>query len=149
MRFTAEGENALMDTAEVHSCIRENKTEFTSEKTKPESPVPNKSASDKSDNTAPDKFSGSVPDKTDPLPEAQHVRNSNSQTIFKNARLTCEFLRDYSGISLFSDIQPEDIEDMTDRYQALLGIDFESDTVKKVHVHSKEEEIVYVISLML
>ena len=43
-----------MDTAEVHSCIRETKTEFTSEKMKPESPVSNKSASDKSDNTIPD-----------------------------------------------------------------------------------------------
>lgn len=46
------------------------------------------------------------------------VRNANSRTIFKNALLTSQFLRDYTNISIFSDIKPEDVEDVTDHYRA-------------------------------
>lgn len=62
------------------------------------------------------------------------VRNANSRTIFKNALLTSQFLRDYTNISIFSDIKPEDVEDVTDHYRAFLGIEFDTDTVKKVRV---------------
>ncbi len=65
---------------------------------------------------------------------AEHVRDANSRTIFGNHRLTCQFLRDYSDLPIFSDLRPEDIEDVTDRYRAFLGVEFEMDTVKKVRV---------------
>ncbi len=64
----------------------------------------------------------------------EHARDINSRTIFHSSELTCQFLRDYTGISLFSDLRPEDIEDVTGRYKAFLGVEFEADTVKKVRV---------------
>ena len=85
-------------------------------------------------------------ENTDPVIRnaVQEVRDANSRTIFKDHVLTCQFLQGYTGISLFENIQPEDIEDVTDIYQAFLGVEFETDTVKRVRVRrrGKTEEIV-------
>ena len=73
---------------------------------------------------------------------------------FKENRLlqkkkTCQFLRDYTDLDIFSDLQPEDIEDVTERYKAFLGVEFEADTVKKVRVRDKEgEREVFVLPLV-
>ena len=81
--------------------------------------------------------------------EAFQVRNANSRTIFGNATLACQFLKGYAGFSFFSDIKPEDIEDVTERYRAFLGVEFAADTVKKVTVRMEgREREVYVISLI-
>ena len=36
----------------------------------------------------------------------------SSKQIFGNHTLCAQFLRDYSGLELFADVQPEDIEDV-------------------------------------
>lgn len=78
-----------------------------------------------------------------------HIRDVNSRDIFKNNLLTSQFLRDYSGLSIFANIRPEDIEDQTSRYKMLLGIEVEGDTIKKIHVRIKNwTEEVYVISII-
>lgn len=78
-----------------------------------------------------------------------HIRDVNSRDIFKNNVLASQFLRDYSGISFFSDIRPEDIEDETTRFRLQLGIELEGDTVKKIRVRiGDRQEEVYVISLI-
>ena len=41
-----------------------------------------------------------------------HVRNANSREIFKNNRLTSQFLRNYTNIPLLANVMPEDIEDV-------------------------------------
>lgn len=85
----------------------------------------------------------------DKYTEASHARNANSRTIFSNAVLTCQFLKGYAGFSFFSDLKPEDIEDVTEHYRAFLGVEFEADTVKKVTVRMEgKEREVYVISLI-
>ncbi len=61
----------------------------------------------------------------------EHASDVNSRTIFRNRELTCQFLRDYSDLSIFADLRPEDIEDVTDRYKAFLGVEFETDTIKR------------------
>lgn len=87
-------------------------------------------------------------EKTD-VKYAEQARNANSKTIFKNNVLTCQFLRDYSGIDLFAGICPEDIEDVSEHYVALLGIEFEADTVKRVRVHVRgQESYIYVLPLI-
>ena len=43
-------------------------------------------------------------------------RDSSAKTIFGNHVLCAQFLRGYTGIELLKDVQPEDIEDITDRY---------------------------------
>ena len=53
----------------------------------------------------------------DYFPET-HIRDANSQTIFRNRKLTCQFLRDYTDMSIFKDLQPEDIRR---RDRTLLG----------------------------
>ncbi len=78
-----------------------------------------------------------------------HTRDANSRTIFHNRKLTCQFLRDYTGLSIFENLQPEDIEDVTERYQAFLGVPFEADAVKKVRIRGREgESEVFVLPLV-
>ncbi len=69
-----------------------------------------------------------------------HIRDANSRIIFRNRKLTCQFLKDYTDLSIFENLQPEDIEDVTERYWAFLGVQFEGDTVKKVHIRDGEGE---------
>ena len=80
-----------------------------------------------------------------------HARNANSREIFKNNRLTSQFLRNYTNIPLLSNVMPEDIEDVSEKYQAFLGVEFESDTIKKVYIRRTNgtiEKEVYVLSLI-
>ena len=80
-----------------------------------------------------------------------HVKDVNSREIFQNDKLTSQFLRNYSNISLFANVQPEDIEDVSRKYRAFLGVEYESDTIKKVYIRQEDgtlEREVYVISLI-
>lgn len=89
---------------------------------------------------------------TDISNAVQHSGDVNSKTIFSNPVLMGQFLRDYIKLPIFADVKPEDIEDVTDRYRAFLGIEFGNDTVKKVKVRTKDKgkeyREVYVIPLI-
>ncbi len=43
-------------------------------------------------------------------------------------------------MSIFKDLQPEDIEDVTERYKAFLGVEFETDTIKKVRIRARGKD---------
>lgn len=76
---------------------------------------------------------------------------TGGKRIFENHTLCAQFLRDYSGIALFADVQPEDIEDVSERYHLFREVEFNSDTVKKVRIRNREEEKqqdIYVISMI-
>ena len=80
-----------------------------------------------------------------------HVRNASSREIFKNNMLTSQFLRNYTNIPLLSNVMSEDIEDVSEKYQAFLGVEFESDTIKKVYIRNADgtiEREVFVLSLI-
>ena len=80
-----------------------------------------------------------------------HTRNVNSREIFKNDMLTSQFLRNYTNIPLLSNVMPEDIEDVSQKYQTFLGVKFEADTIKKVYLRKTDGTIegeVYVLSLI-
>ena len=80
-----------------------------------------------------------------------HVRDVNSCEIFKNDLLTSQFLRNYTNIPLLSNVMPEDIEDVSQKYQAFLGVEYKDDTIKKVYIRSTDgtiEKEVYVLSLI-
>ena len=73
-----------------------------------------------------------------------------SKTIFANPVLCCQFLRNYVNHPAVKDIQPEDIEDYTDRFIPYFGVEFEADTIKKIHIRDekgKKSEI-FLISLI-
>ncbi len=67
------------------------------------------------------------------------VKDVNNRMIFKNPILCTQFLRGYVDIPVLKDVQPEDIEDVTRKYQAYLGISFEMDTVKKIRIRQTEK----------
>lgn len=83
--------------------------------------------------------------------EAVKARDTNSKNIFKEPVLYAQFLRDNVDIPILKNVQPEDIEDVSEKYRPYLGIEFESDTVKKIRIRDDSgqqmETPVYLISL--
>ena len=51
---------------------------------------------------------------------------------------------------MVKDIKPEDIEDYTDRFTSYFGVEFEADTVKKIHIRNEngEKSEIFLISLI-
>lgn len=61
--------------------------------------------------------------------------DSSSKLIFDEPILCAQFLRDYiEGIPCLKDVQPEDIEDVSEQYVPLFAEERNSDRVKKVHI---------------
>ena len=46
------------------------------------------------------------------------VKDVNNRQVFSNHVLCAQFLRDYADLDILKNVQPEDIEDVTDKYQA-------------------------------
>ena len=66
-----------------------------------------------------------------------HKAKDNSfKLIFNDPSLFAEFLRNYIPIDILNDIQPEDIEDITERFLPLFQDNKDSDTVKRVTLGS-------------
>lgn len=65
-------------------------------------------------------------------------RDINAKTVLGNPILFAQFLRDNVNIPCLKNVQPEDIEDVSERYRPYLGTEFESDTVKRVWIHKTE-----------
>lgn len=84
---------------------------------------------------------------------AEPRRDINSKTVLGNPVLYAQFLRDNINIPCLKHIQPEDIEDVSERYRPYLGTEFESDTVKRVWLRQDEnrnsrlQEPLFLISL--
>lgn len=64
----------------------------------------------------------------------QHNRDINSKTVFGNAVLCAQFLRDNFDMPALRDVQPEDIEDVSERYYPYLGTEFSADSVKRIRI---------------
>lgn len=76
-------------------------------------------------------------------------RDISSKKVLGNPILYAQFLRNNVNIPFLKDVQPEDIEDVSERYIPYLGTEFESDTVKRVNIHKQEpvQEPLFLISL--
>ena len=70
-------------------------------------------------------------DKTPSPINNPKLRDSNSKLIFSDNILSSQFLRDYADMEILRYIQPEDIEDVSERYVPLYSTERDSDTVKK------------------
>ena len=44
------------------------------------------------------------------------VKDVNNRQVFSNHVLCAQFLRDYADLDILKNVQPEDIEDVTDKY---------------------------------
>ncbi|MDE5680003.1 MAG: Rpn family recombination-promoting nuclease/putative transposase, partial [Lachnospiraceae bacterium] len=62
------------------------------------------------------------------------TRDSAGKLIFENPVLCAQFLRGYLDIPLLKEVQPEDIEDVSERYVHMFTEERNSDVVKKVHI---------------
>ena len=79
------------------------------------------------------------------------ISDVNNRIIFKNHTLCAQFLRDYIGLDILKDITEEDIEDVTDKYQKYLGVSFDTDTVKRIHIRDiadGSDMPMYIVSLV-
>lgn len=66
----------------------------------------------------------------------QNVRakDNGAKLIFDDPILCAEFLRGYTNISLLQNVQPEDIEDISERFLPMWQEGRDSDSVKKIHL---------------
>ena len=65
-------------------------------------------------------------------------KDSSGKIIFENPILFSQFLRDYIPVSLLAEVQPEDIEDVTERYVHMFVEERNSDVVKRVHLKGND-----------
>ncbi|MFP3043240.1 Rpn family recombination-promoting nuclease/putative transposase [Treponema primitia] len=75
-----------------------------------------------------------------------NAKDNSFKLILGNHQLFVEFLRDYLNIELLKDVQPEDIEDMSERFLPLFQDNQDSDTVKRINL--KGEPPFFVIALL-
>lgn len=74
-----------------------------------------------------------------------HYRDSSGKLIFKDPILCSQFLRNYVDIPILKDVQPEDIEDVTERFVHMFVEERNSDVVKKVNLKNNP---FYLVSLI-
>ena len=64
---------------------------------------------------------------------AIHNAADNSfKLIFDDHRLFADFLRDFIHVDILKDVEPEDIEDMRERFVLLFQEQRDADTVKRI-----------------
>lgn len=76
-------------------------------------------------------------------------RDSSSKIIFEDPVLCAQFLKGYIDIPILKNVQPEDIEDVSERYVHMFMEERNSDVVKKIYVTTENNQnSVYLISLI-
>ena len=65
------------------------------------------------------------------------LADSSSKLIFENNVLCCQFLRDYIELPYFNQLQPENIEDVSEQFVPLFAEERNVDRVKKVSIKNR------------
>lgn len=81
------------------------------------------------------------------IPINKKVKDSSSKIIFEDPVLCSQFLRGYVDIPILKNVQPEDIEDVTERFVHMFSEERNSDIVKKVHTKVNDTAF-FLISLI-
>ena len=68
----------------------------------------------------------------------KQFRDNSAKIIFDDPILCVQFLRDYVDISLLRNVQPEDIEDETERFVHMFTEERDSDIVKKIRIREEK-----------
>jgi len=74
------------------------------------------------------------------------VKDSGAKIIFDEPILVAQFLRDYVDLPYMKNVQPEDIEDVSEQYVPLFAEERNSDRVKKIRV--QEGNPFFLVSLI-
>jgi len=80
-------------------------------------------------------------DDTEVVSGVNYVGSSHdisSKRIFEDPVLCSQFLNDNLGIPALKNVSPEDIEDVSERYHTYLGVEFRSDSVKKIRLRDAD-----------
>ena len=64
--------------------------------------------------------------------------DNSFKRIFDDHRLFADFLKDFIHIDILENVQPEDIEDLTERFLPLFQENRDADTVKRVRLKDFE-----------
>ena len=75
----------------------------------------------------------------------RQVKYNGAKLIFKDPILCAEFLRGYVDIDLLKNVQPEDIEDISERFISMWQEERDSDSVKKIRV---KDTSLYLITIV-
>ena len=73
------------------------------------------------------------------------VRDNGAKLIFDDPVLCAEFLRGYVDIDLLKNVQPEDIEDISERFLPLWQEGRDSDSVKKIRLPDRELYLIAIV----
>lgn len=76
------------------------------------------------------------------------VKDSGAKLIFDDPILCAQFLRGYVDIELLKDVQPEDIEDISERFVSMWQEERDSDSVKKIHLRGQDELPMFLITIV-
>lgn len=76
------------------------------------------------------------------------VRDSSAKMVFEDPVLCAQFLRDYIDIPILKNVQPEDIEDETERFVHIFTEERDSDVIKRIRLQQNDEIPFYFISLI-
>lgn len=73
------------------------------------------------------------------------LRDNRAKVIFDDPTLCAEFLRGYVDVDLLKNVQPEDIEDVSERFIPMWQEERDSDSVKKIHL---KDTSLYLITII-
>lgn len=80
---------------------------------------------------------------------SKNYRDVQGKTIFHDPFLCAQFLRNNVDNPILKKVQPEDIEDFTEKFRPYFGVEFEGDTIKRICIKSDNEKYhFYLISLI-
>ncbi len=78
-------------------------------------------------------------------------RDSSGKMIFEDPILCAQFVRGYTDMPIFQNVQPEDIENVSNRYIHMFMEERQSDVVNKIYlrdISSEEREPFYLLTLI-
>lgn len=70
----------------------------------------------------------------------RHAKDNGAKLVFDDPVLCSQFLRGYVDIDLLKNVQPEDIEDISERFLPMWQEGRDSDSVKKIHLKHPSEQ---------
>lgn len=76
------------------------------------------------------------------------AKDNGAKLIFDDPILCAQFLRGYVDIDLLKNVQPEDIEDISERFLPMWQEGRDSDSVKKVHIKELGELPMFLIAIV-
>lgn len=75
----------------------------------------------------------------------QHVKDSGAKLIFKDPILCAEFLRGYIDVDILKNVQPEDIEDISERFIPMWQEERDSDSVKRIRINDTSLFVIAIV----